>query len=279
MLLSSWQKAARPGPDPGTGAAERAAALLVDLKVLRFSGSDALSFLQGYLTVDTAGLGDGESRLAALTNLQGRVVADGWCSSDRPDVLDWTVHGSLTDTVAGFLHRYLAFSRTALAVRDDDHLVVGLLTPDAPPSVCVVEDETTLSTLLERHVVVSAEMWRRRCIDARVAVVSLPTSEAFLPQMLGLVAAGAVDFDKGCYLGQEVVARAQHRGEVKRGPVRLEGPGPLLRAGEALTGTDGRAAGTVIDAVANGSGQHCLAVVRLPAADRYLADGRTFTPY
>ena len=119
MLLDSWQNMPPGAPD-----AEQAAALLPELKVLRFSGSDVLGFLQGYLTIDTADLPQGAVRLTALTNLQGRVVANGWCASPQPDVLEWTVHESLTDHVAGFLRRYLAFSRTRLEVRVDDHLVL-----------------------------------------------------------------------------------------------------------------------------------------------------------
>jgi len=274
VLQDSWQNMSRSGT-----AADRAVALLPELRVLRFSGSDALSFLQGYLTVDTDDLPAGTVRLAALTNLQGRVVADGWCATPAADVLDWTVHGSLADPVTGFLHRYLAFSRTTLTVRTDDHLVVGLLEPGATPSVRVVDDEAHLSSLLESHAAVSADHWLAACVDARIALVSQPTSEAFLPQMLGLVEAGAVDFDKGCYLGQEVVARAQHRGEVKRGLVRLMGPVPPLAAGDALSDADGRTAGTVISAAADGAGQRCLAVVRLPAAEAYRAGDQVLTSY
>jgi len=274
VLQDSWQKLSRSGTATGP-----AVALLPELKVLRFQGSDVLSFLQGYLTVDTDNLPAGTSRLAALTNLQGRVVADGWCTTPAADVLEWTVHGSLADPVAGFLHRYLAFSRTSVEVRADDHLVVGVLEPDMRPNVRTLDDEADLSTLLDSHAAVSAARWQAGCVDARIALVSQPTSEAFLPQMLGLVEAGAVDFDKGCYLGQEVVARAQHRGEVKRGLVRLQGPVPPLAAGDSLSDADDRTAGTVISAAADGAGQRCLAVVRLPAVAAYRAGDRTLTPY
>jgi folate-binding protein YgfZ len=76
---------------------------------------------------------------------------------------------------------------------------------------------------------VSASVWQSACIDAGLVVVTEATAERFLPQMLGLVTLDAVDFDKGCYLGQEVVARAQHRGQVKRQLVRLHGRADLHR--------------------------------------------------
>lgn len=278
VLQDTWQKASRTGTNPAAAPTHPTAALLTGFAVLRFSGSDVLNFLQGYLTVDTAELGAGSVRLTALTNLQGRVVADGWCASPRPDELEWTVHESVASHVAGFLQRYLAFSRTSLETRRDDHLVIGLLDPDRPPSVQVVDDDAGLRALLETRTAVPADQWWSACIDTRLAVVSRATSELFLPQMLGLVEAGAVDFDKGCYLGQEVVARAQHRGEVKRGLVRLEGPMPLLPAGAPLTDAGGRSTGTVISAVTHNAAQRCLAVVRLPATEDYLANGSVLRP-
>ncbi len=274
VLHDSWQRMSRTGTGSGP-----VAALLPEFAVLRFSGGDVLSFLQGYLTVDTGTLSSAEVRLTALTNLQGRVVANGWCTCPRPDVLDWTVHRSLADHVIAFLGRYLAFSRTSAEVRTDDHLIIGVLNASMLPSVRVVDDESDLRVLLETHTPVSADRWQLQCVDDRLAVVSRPTSESFLPQMLDLVAAGAVDFDKGCYLGQEVVARAQHRGEVKRGLLRLEGPAPLLAAGDFLTDPAGRQAGTVISSVATESGQRCLAVVRLPPGTDYRADSLALSVY
>jgi folate-binding protein YgfZ len=58
-------------------------------------------------------------------------------------------------------------------------------------------------------------------LSAGLALVTSHSTEQYLPQMLGLAASGAIDFDKGCYLGQEIVARAQHRGAVKRQLARL----------------------------------------------------------
>ena len=80
------------------------------------------------------------------------------------------------------------------------------------------------------------------------AFVSAQVSEKYLPQMLGLDRAGAVDFDKGCYLGQEIVARAQFRGEVKRHLVQFAAPDEALEVGAGYGDYD-----TVI-ACANGLG-------------------------
>ena len=80
MLADRWQTLAGETQE-GNRQADGLAALLTSLSTLRFQGADAYQFLQGYLTCDVERLADGEPHLAALTNLQGRVVANGWCHS------------------------------------------------------------------------------------------------------------------------------------------------------------------------------------------------------
>ena len=276
MLHERWRKKSSPQalPDP----CRPGAALLTELAVLRFSGSDAETFLQGYLTCDTSTLTPDEARLTALTNLKGRVVASGWCLRREPGIIDWLIHASLTETVSAFLKPYLAFSRTGLSRRKGDFLVAGICTPDAPPAVTLIDTQDQLESLLRDHAVMAESHWRLACMAAGIALVSRSVSETFLPQMLGLVDAGAVDFRKGCYLGQEVVARAQHRGQVKRRLVHLTGDLPPLAPGTSLTDASGRDSGTVIDSVAGDTGQHCLAVVRLPPSESYQAAGMALRP-
>jgi folate-binding protein YgfZ len=89
------------------------------------------------------------------------------------------------------------------------------------------------------------------------------TAALWLPQMLNLDLLGAVSFSKGCYVGQEIVARAQHLGRIKRRMLRYAGPpeaalgpGHALFSGEAL-------AAQVVTAAKDESATHCLAVVEL----------------
>jgi hypothetical protein len=84
------------------------------------------------------------------------------------------------------------------------------------------------------------------------ALITAATQDMFVPQMVNLEKIGGVDFQKGCYPGQEIVARAQYRGEVKRRMVRLPAPaGSQLKPGEEFNG------GTVVDA----AGGELLAVL------------------
>ncbi len=177
------------------------------LAMIRFIGADAEKFLQGYLTTDTTALTD-RWQLTALCNIKGRVVASGWVQR-TDEGIDWVLHASLAERAMDFLAPYLRFAKTAAVVVEDP---IGYrLTPElAFVSLPGAEGDATEALLAHLYA-------------ARITLVDSTSSERHLPQMLGLTDAGAVSFSKGCYLGQEVVARAQHRGEVKRRLQALEG--------------------------------------------------------
>jgi hypothetical protein len=106
--------------------------------------------------------------------------------------------------------------------------------------------------------------WALQDIQAGVPMVSLATQDQLIPQMANLELLGGVDFRKGCYPGQEIVARLQYRGEVKRRTYRLRADVPLA-SGQALYADDvpGQAAGTVL----NVAGGEALAVLQVASAD------------
>ena len=220
------------------------------LTVLGFEGPDARSFLQGYLTCDMDTL-DATPTLAALCNLKGRVVANGWCAAIGDDAVGWVVHRSLADVVADFMAKYLAFSRTRLVHDPDARVVLGVLGDDGQPAPRIVDSRESLEQLLEQTIPCDPDTWHRARLAAGVAIITAATSETYLPQMLGLVELGAVDFDKGCHLTSE---RPAH-------------PGPLQDAA-------GRDVGEIIDA----HDLMSLAVMRAPFPEGPLAqDGLTLT--
>jgi folate-binding protein YgfZ len=96
------------------------------------------------------------------------------------------------------------------------------------------------------------EAWYLQEIRAGHPLITAATQDQFVPQMVNLEILGGVDFQKGCYPGQEIVARAQYRGQVKRRMVRLSAPpGERLRPGQEFNG------GTVVDS----AGGELLAVM------------------
>ncbi len=210
-----------------------------NLAILGFEGSDAARFLQGYLTCNTELLGQQTWHPTALCNLQGRVVSSGWVRGGATRI-DLLVHDSLATATLEFLAPYQRFSRTkSKALEGFSVIAVGsgagpvpidylIETSDEPPTTA---DDAYLTMLnMRRHVVVTSQ-----------------TSAEFLPQPLGLVDAGAVAFDKGCYLGQEIVARAEHRGNVKKNLVLGRTDKPLhARLMDDLLDADNNRVGKVV---------------------------------
>lgn len=275
MLREQWLSQALP--DGGEPNARTGVCYLPDLTIVRFEGKDADTFLQGYLTCDTTSLSPEHLQPAAVCNLQGRVVFNGWCmpgTNVANGSVDFIVHRSLAPRVASFLEAYLRFSRTRLADLGEEVLIFGYVADRLPPDAFSIGEDIGLlladSIEAARKIWqglphVPADRWRARLLEAGWPIISAPTSESFLPQMLDLDKLGAISFDKGCYLGQEIVARAQHRGKVKRRLARLKWSGPEApAAGAEVTAADAdsRSWGTLIDS-ASLAEQHgtCLAVL------------------
>lgn len=282
MLHDDWQRFLQAHPLADGGQAESrdtAAAWLTTLALLRFRGPDARSFLQGYVTCDTAALTADRLQPTALCNLKGRVVANGWCWAVGETDVRLLIHRSVSERLAAFLSPYLRFAKTELADETATQLLFGLLhapgearpeTAGAPACLSMGRRGLVLCDSIEqasdlhgRTEQIDESRWLESLIEDGIPLVTAATGETFLPQMLNLDASGAVSFSKGCYLGQEVVARAQHRGEVKRRLHRLVwAGGRALSPGQEITDGSGRAVGMVINAVQRDGRGQCLAVLQ-----------------
>ena len=205
-----------------------------------FDGPDAASFLQGYLTADLDALAPQRALPTALCNIKGRVIASGWTFGE-PSRVRLLLHASVTGDVEQELGKYLLFAKSKLSVAatglrfaHGEHVAAGVALPGLGYSV----DPEAASD--QGH-----GAFTDACVEAGFVVVSKPVSQTFLPQMIGLTDVGAVSFSKGCYLGQEIVARAQHRGQVKRKLQRFAHAGTLPKVGDDWT-HGGAKAGTVV---------------------------------
>ena len=180
---------------------------------LDFAGPDAAAFLQGYLTADMDALAPEVAVPMACCNLKGRVVASGWAAGSASHVrllLRTEAALPFTDQIG----KYLPFSKSKLAA------TTGGVRFDAPTPAplkgAVRLPPSDWHCTFDAPTHAGHAAFEDACAAARFVAVAPPIDGAFLPQMLGLVEAGAVSFSKGCYLGQEIVARAEHRGEVKQ---------------------------------------------------------------
>ena len=234
---------------------------------LELRGPDAADFLQGYLTTDLARINAETALPMAYCNIKGRVYASGWVVGEQSRVR-LVVHASVAEGLAADLGRYLVFAKSKLSAPVPSVSFSPRRTPSAvalPPTAHFA----TFGAENESH-----DAFAGACAESSFVVVSEGVSQAFLPQMIGLTEAGAVSFSKGCYLGQEVVARAEHRGAVKQRLRRFgfEGAPPTVGADVHEAADTGRKIGTVV-AVGNGIALAATrsAVASAVAANRPLA--------
>lgn len=267
---------------------------LAQYGVIRAAGVDAVSFLQAQLSNDLTELHAERVQFACYCTPQGRVLATLLLWRDGADVL-LLLAAPLVAPIAQRLSRYLLRAKATIAPEPDlmllgatsgDAMAALLDLPAAAPlhemSVRVVPGGHCLAlqprlfiaalagdaaaALWGRSGAAAPAEWDLARIRAGIPMVSGATQDEFVPQMLNLERLGAISFSKGCYPGQEIVARAQYRGEVKRRLYRLR-----LERGGAIVGQEifaQDAAGTVVDAAATADGgSEMLAVLRVEFAD------------
>lgn len=183
-----------------------------DAGCVSVTGLNPSDFLQGYLTCDLTRLQDEDTLPMALCNLKGRVIVSGWVKTNSDGSIDLIVHRSLTHRLVDVLTPYARFSRCELSIKPTTLCVERLAGAGIAGHFHLCDPPAEPAPDLSEHI-------NRALIENRFAWVTEANSEKFLPQVLDLHNRNAVDFDKGCYLGQEIVARAQFRGQVKRGLV------------------------------------------------------------
>jgi len=245
---------------------------LTDLGVIRIGGGDARAFLQGQLSNDLLRLTPDHSLLAALNTAQGRVIAV-LRLLQRPDGIFAIGPAGLLATVIAGLRKYVLRSRVTLSDESSQHAVVGLLGPNVRELSVLPRADLIATSRPAPEPETSGERWRLATIEAGEPQIYPETSELFVAQMLNLDLVDGLSFTKGCYTGQEIIARTQHRGRIKRRMLRylIRGATPLRR-GEQVRLDGGRIGRIVERAARNANDIEVLAVVPLDATDRESAE-------
>jgi folate-binding protein YgfZ len=246
--------------------------------VLRFRGPDASRFLQGQLSNDVERLTTEDSLLAGLHNAQGRTLAVLRLFALQPDDLLAVLPLALLPAVASQLSRYVLRSHLSIADVGAEWRVAGLYGYDAQAAVQlrkrVALDEEGLRYIVvaPRHdplpegEAMDFDDWHGMDIATGRPQVYPATSGQFVAQMLNLDVLDAISFDKGCYTGQEVIARAHYRGKVKRRMQRFATEDARqLGPGDRVQIADGRVLHVVDVAPMPGGGWDFLAVAPLAA--------------
>jgi len=239
---------------------QRRSVALAELGVLRVRGPDSASFLQGQLSNDLTRLAQGSPLLAGYHNAQGRMIALVRACQTGPEEILLVMPRELVGGVLERLRRFVLRAKVTLA--DDsprwqvqgccaaahgeahgrtsaaaDGIAIPLASEPARSLVLAPREEAMAETLSDEE----RRVWKLLDIASGLPQVYARTSEAFVAQMLNLDVLGGIDFAKGCYTGQEVIARAHYRGRVKRRMQRWRTLEPAaLAPGDSGELTDGR---------------------------------------
>ena len=190
------------------------------LSVARLEGDDAGDFLQSQLSADIAALEVGDNTTACYCTAKGKVL--GLLLVGREESA-YLLAGNTT-LLPGILQRLRMFvMRSKVVITDEPGLaVIGSPGPEYGfSSGSAARDD--------------AEAWCAAELQAGIAWLNAHSTDTYIPQMLGFESIGAVSFQKGCYPGQEIVARARYLGKVKRKPLIavVEGQ-PALSTGDKV---------------------------------------------
>lgn len=225
-------------------------AKLDDINIIQISGEQRHEYLHGQLTVSTTNFDNGRARLAAHCDFKGKMFSIAWLSHYQDSFLMASNHEAAKESLTQ-LKKYGVFSKVEIKF-NEEFVCLGLsgssaniaslttLFPNLNQQHCSVmsnefgqvicfndsnlrylcyltshgmkllQDNTSLQHFA------CAQAWHMLEVEAGIANIQGPTIGQFVPQMLNLHHLNAIDFDKGCYMGQEVVARTKYLGKNKR---------------------------------------------------------------
>ena len=243
---------------------------LAEWGLIRALGDDAAKFLHGQLTQDIEHLAAGQARLAGLCSVKGRLMASFvvWrpqptevllaCSADllpavvkRLSMFVLRAKCKLSDVSAEFPLWGLAGASAVQALGNASPAAIGGQTAGgagAARAVIRLPDAVVDGVAVPRLLLAGTEppalpgldlvAWQAYEVHSGVARVVAATAEQFVPQMVNLELVGGVNFQKGCYTGQEIVARSQYRGTLKRRSVVMSCPIALIPGSEVFHDAD-----------------------------------------
>jgi len=238
------QESSQNSASAGAGRLPDGVARLNHLGVIRLEGEESAKFIHGQLTQDFSLLKNGQARLAAFCSAKGRVLVSfvGLNVSDSEILL--ICSKDLLPPMLKRLSMFVLRAKTKLSDASDRYDLYGLAGAAALPNSAEAVAATPWSAWQNQgaHVIqlypadgvprqmsvapagqtapaganLSPDLWRWGEVRSGVGQVQAVVSDQFVPQMLNYESLGGVNFKKGCYPGQEVVARSQFRGTLKR---------------------------------------------------------------
>ena len=268
---------------------------LPHLGIIRAAGADAASFLHNQLTNDVLLMKEGQCRLAAFCNAKGRMQASFVVYKRSAEELLLICRKDLLAQTVKRLSMFVLRAKAKLTDASDEFQLLGLA-GDAALTVlngasaepwhrhtAGAADVLTLypalgevrafwlaekDTAVPTGPALSAELWQVGEVMSGIAWVELATFEAFVPQMLNYESVDGVNFKKGCYPGQEVVARSQFRGTLKRRAFIVQSAAPMAAGQEVFSSLDAtQPCGLVAQAAHDGANHVAVVELQLSATE------------
>ena len=274
---------------------------LSNLAVIEATGPDAIHFLHHQLTQDLLLLPAHQGRLAAYCSAKGRILASFYIVKVNPEKVLLVCKKDALESTIKRLKMFILRAKVQLRDASLETPIWGLVgdmakhffassdTPLPPPWSALSSDEFSVLSLYEAQGVpraiylglpdknhfqsfspINQQDWDLLNVLSGVCLIGQNLADAFVPQMINYESIGGVNFKKGCYPGQEVVARSQFRGTLKR-RLYIATSDELATPGQELTLTSDpeQACGTVIESTVTSQGKcYFLASMQISAAEQ-----------
>ena len=206
---------------------------LSHLSILSFSGSDVKDFLQGQMTQDINSISNQSYKMTSILNPKGRMIVSGLIKRSE-DIFFLIISKDLSEDILNWLSRYILRSDVIITIEDFN--IIGLDNVNHKKLINHQDDSQQLNIspvdvdkdryilIINNQVVtkdnsiqsINENDWTLADIKSGLAIIDKNNSEKYIPQMINLDLLEGISFSKGCYTGQEVVARVQHRGKIKQ---------------------------------------------------------------
>ncbi len=242
--------------------------IISDYQVIRVSGQDSEKFLQGQLTCDLSEADGTRAVIGGYCNVQGRLHATFYLLKSNDDYLLITPKG-VAEHLLTTLSKYAVFFQTQLNIEKNLVLIAQthnstfkrLAQSSQPCGEQLYLGKLTINIVHQdflQEIIADAteselDIFALEQISSAIPMITENTLESLLPHYIGLPQIGGVNFEKGCYTGQEVVARMHYRGTLKTHPHKVEIEAKeLISSGAEVVNSDGKKVGELINIAFNG---------------------------
>ena len=266
---------------------------LPDWAALTVAGPDATAFLHGQFTNDVAGMAVGAVQYNGYCSPKGRMLASFPLARTADAGYLLAAPADIAPALVRRLRMFVLRSKVVVTPLEDTHVCIGgagagsagspAVRVEAGASVLDLPDGRTLTVCpaatapacweeaTRAATPAGSAAWDWLAIRAGVAVITAATQDRFVPQMLNFELIGGVSFQKGCYPGQEIVARMQYLGRLKERLYRahVAAAEAIVAPGTSRYGAQfgDQACGTIVNAApAPGGGHDVLAVIQVASA-------------